>query len=94
MSPAVLEKTRIIKMPSAASTTVRILIGGLALLVAVGYKNYRDLAAPGKRPNLDNNEYWGPQLKGTYQENKAIKPYDISVAPEVGQRSHFIYTYI
>ncbi|XP_017865176.1 PREDICTED: juvenile hormone epoxide hydrolase 1 [Drosophila arizonae] len=70
-------------MPSAASTTVRILIGGLTLLVAVGYKNYRDLGAPGKLPNLDNNEYWGPQLKGAYQENKAIKPYDISVAPEL-----------
>lgn len=75
-------------MPSAASTTVRILIGGLALLVAVGYKNYRDLGAPGKRPDLDNNEYWGPQLKGQYQEIKAIKPFDISVSPEVGHRSN------
>ncbi|XP_064543009.1 juvenile hormone epoxide hydrolase 1 [Drosophila montana] len=70
-------------MPSATTTFVRILIGGFAILVAVGYKNYRDLGAPGKRPDLDNNEYWGPKLKGSYQENKAVSPYDISVAPEV-----------
>ncbi|EDW02706.1 juvenile hormone epoxide hydrolase 1 [Drosophila grimshawi] len=70
-------------MPSVASTFVRILIGGLALLVAVGYKNYRDLGAPGKRPDLDNNAYWGPKLEGSYQEKKEISPYDISVAPEV-----------
>ncbi|XP_001360679.3 juvenile hormone epoxide hydrolase 2 [Drosophila pseudoobscura] len=63
---------------------VRFLIGGLALLVAVGYKNYRDLAAPGKRPDLDNNAYWGPKLgKQIYKENKAILPYDITVNPEV-----------
>ncbi|EDW62144.1 juvenile hormone epoxide hydrolase 1 [Drosophila virilis] len=70
-------------MPSASATFVRILIGGLAILVAVGYKNYRDLGAPGKRPDLDNNEYWGPKLKGSYQENKLVSPYDISVAPDV-----------
>ncbi|EDW32162.1 GL10580 [Drosophila persimilis] len=63
---------------------VRFLIGGLALLAAVGYKNYRDLAAPGKRPDLDNNAYWGPKLgKQIYKENKAILPYDITVNPEV-----------
>ncbi|KAH8402034.1 hypothetical protein KR009_009316 [Drosophila setifemur] len=62
---------------------VRFLIGGLAMLAAIGYKNYRDLAAPGTRPDLDNNAYWGPKLKEPYQENKAILPYDISVNPEV-----------
>lgn len=78
-------------MPSASATFVRILIGGFAILVAVGYKNYRDLGAPGKRPELDNNEYWGPKLKGSYQENKLVSPYDISVAPEVGHRSKFAF---
>ncbi|XP_022226074.2 juvenile hormone epoxide hydrolase 1 [Drosophila obscura] len=63
---------------------VRFLIGGLAMLAAVGYKNYRDLSAPGKRPDLDNNAYWGPQLsKQSNKENKAILPYDITVNPEV-----------
>ncbi|KAH8407406.1 hypothetical protein KR222_003361 [Zaprionus bogoriensis] len=70
-------------MPSAAQTSVRILIGGLAVLLAVGIKNYRDLGAPGKRPDLDTNEYWGPQLAEPYKENKAVLPYDISVAPEL-----------
>ncbi|XP_037716418.1 juvenile hormone epoxide hydrolase 1 [Drosophila subpulchrella] len=66
-----------------ANLFVRFLVGGLAILVAVGYKNYRDLSAPGKRPDLDNNAYWGPALKGPYRENKAILPFDISVKPEV-----------
>lgn len=66
----------------------RILLGALTILVAVGYKNYRDLSAPGKRPDLDNNAYWGPTLKEPYRENKAILPFDISVKPEVNK-----YTY-
>lgn len=68
-----------------ASVWVRILIGGLTMLAAIGYKNYRDLSAPGKRPDLDNNAYWGPKSKEPYRENKAILPYDISVKPEVGE---------
>ncbi|XP_060654452.1 juvenile hormone epoxide hydrolase 1 [Drosophila nasuta] len=68
-------------MPSAGVTAVRILIGVLTAVVAVSIKNYRDLSAPGKRPDLDNNEYWGPKLKEPYKENKAVLPYDISVAP-------------
>jgi len=70
-------------MPSAATTSVRILIGALTVIIGVTYKNYRDLSAPGKRPDLDSNEYWGPKLQGAYKENKAVLPYDISVAPEV-----------
>ncbi|KAH8254317.1 hypothetical protein KR032_009456 [Drosophila birchii] len=66
-----------------ANVWVRILIGGLAMLAAIGYKNYKDLGAPGKRPDLDNNAYWGPKTKEPYKENKAILPYDISVKPEV-----------
>ncbi|XP_017051762.1 juvenile hormone epoxide hydrolase 2-like [Drosophila ficusphila] len=66
-----------------AKLWVRFLLGGLALLVAIGYKKYGELAAPGKRPDLDNNAYWGPKLKGPYRENKAILPLDISVKPEV-----------
>ncbi|XP_017051728.1 juvenile hormone epoxide hydrolase 1 [Drosophila ficusphila] len=66
-----------------ANIWVRFLVGGLAILVAVGYKNYRDLSAPGKRPDLDNSAYWGPKLKEPYRENKAILPFDISVKPEV-----------
>ncbi|XP_034479485.1 juvenile hormone epoxide hydrolase 1 [Drosophila innubila] len=70
-------------MPSAATTSVRILIGALTVIIGVTYKNYRDLSAPGKRPDLDSNEYWGPKLQGSYKENKAVLPYDISVAPEL-----------
>ncbi|KAH8348258.1 hypothetical protein KR084_005857 [Drosophila pseudotakahashii] len=66
-----------------ANIWVRFLVGGLAILLAVGYKNYRDLSAPGKRPDLDNNAYWGPALKEPYRENKAILPFDIGVKPEV-----------
>lgn len=70
-------------MPSAAQTTVRILIGAVVAVLFVGIKNYRDLGAPGKRPDLDNNEYWGPALKEAYKENKAVLPYDIGVSAEV-----------
>lgn len=70
-------------MPSAAQTTVRILIGAVVAILFVGIKNYRDLGAPGKRPDLDNNEYWGPALKEPYKENKAVLPYDIGVSAEV-----------
>lgn len=70
-------------MPSAAQTTVRILIGAVVAVLFVGIKNYRDLGAPGKRPDLDNNEYWGPALKEPYKENKAVLPYDIGVSAEV-----------
>ncbi|KAH8261110.1 hypothetical protein KR044_003598 [Drosophila immigrans] len=70
-------------MPSAGVTAVRILIGVLTAIVAVSIKNYRDLSAPGKRPDLDSNEYWGPKLKEPYKENKAVLPYDISVAPAI-----------
>jgi len=73
------------KMPSVATTSVRILIGALTIILGVGIKNYRELLAPGKRPDLDNNEYWGPKLKDAYKENKAVLPYDISVAPEVSR---------
>nr|ACV04749.1 JHEH2 [Drosophila yakuba] len=66
-----------------ANIWARILVGAVTILVAVGYKNYRDLSAPGKRPDLDNQEYWGPTLKEPYRENKAILPFDISVKPEV-----------
>lgn len=71
-------------MPSAAHTTVRILIGATVAILFVGIKNYRDLGAPGKRPDLNNNAYWGPDLgKEPYKENKAVLPYDIGVAAEV-----------
>lgn len=70
-------------MPSAAHTTVRILIGAAVAILFVGIKNYRDLGAPGKRPDLDNNAYWGPALKEPYKENTAVLPYDIGVAAEV-----------
>ncbi|KAL7736855.1 hypothetical protein ACLKA6_015689 [Drosophila palustris] len=70
-------------MPSAATTSVRILIGALTVIVGVTYKNYRDLSLPGKRPDLDSNEYWGPKLEKAYKENIAVLPYDISVAPEL-----------
>lgn len=70
-------------MPSAAQTTVRILIGAVVAVLFVGIKNYRDLGAPGKRPDLDSNEYWGPALKEPYKENKAVRPYDIGASAEV-----------
>lgn len=70
-------------MPSAAQTTVRILIGAVVAVLFVGIKNYRDLGAPGKRPDLNNNEYWGPALKEPYKENKAVRPYDIGASAEV-----------
>ncbi|KAH8270882.1 hypothetical protein KR018_011312 [Drosophila ironensis] len=66
-----------------ANTFARIFVAALILLVAFGYKNYKDLQAPGKRPDLDNNAYWGPKLKDVYRENKAILPFDISVKPEI-----------
>lgn len=63
-------------------TLIRILVAGLAIAIAVGFKNYREMTAPGRRPDLDHNAYWGPGKPGS-QENKAVLPFDISVAPEL-----------
>ncbi|KAH8270818.1 hypothetical protein KR018_005641 [Drosophila ironensis] len=66
-----------------ANRWVFVLVGGLAVLGAIGFKSYRDLHAPGKRPDLDNNAYWGPNSRESYRENKAVLPFDISVKAEV-----------
>lgn len=55
----------------------------LALLAAIGSKKYRDLQAPGERPQLDIEAYWGPKIKEPYRENPEIVSFDISVKPEV-----------
>ncbi|XP_068144789.1 juvenile hormone epoxide hydrolase 1 [Drosophila tropicalis] len=70
-------------MAGVGSTLVRISVAGIAILFFVGYKNYRDLSAPGKRPDLDTEAYWGPGDKALYKENKAILPFDISVDPAI-----------
>ncbi|XP_030388438.1 juvenile hormone epoxide hydrolase 1 [Scaptodrosophila lebanonensis] len=64
-------------------TFVRILVAGLAIALAVAFKNYRDLSAPAPLPNLDNNAYWGPGEPKDYKANDAVVPYDIGVAPEL-----------
>lgn len=66
-----------------ANIWVRFLVGGLALLAAIGYKNYLDLHAPGKRPDLDNKAFWGPKSRESVKEATVILPFDISVKPEV-----------
>ncbi|KAH8339913.1 hypothetical protein KR067_002019 [Drosophila pandora] len=66
-----------------ANIWVRFLVGGLALLAGIGYKNYLDLHAPGKRPNLDNKAYWGPKSRESVKEATVILPFDISVKPEI-----------
>ncbi|XP_017106981.2 juvenile hormone epoxide hydrolase 1-like [Drosophila bipectinata] len=59
------------------------MVGGPALLAAIGSKKFSDLQAPGERPLLDIKAYWGPKLKEPYRENQSILPFDISVKPEI-----------
>ncbi|XP_013104822.2 juvenile hormone epoxide hydrolase 1 isoform X1 [Stomoxys calcitrans] len=64
---------------------VRILIVAASLGVAALVQNYRLMKQHIPPPKLDTKEYWGPGNGANYKENVAVKPFDISVKPEIIQ---------
>uniref|UniRef100_A0A1I8P5N7 Epoxide hydrolase n=1 Tax=Stomoxys calcitrans TaxID=35570 RepID=A0A1I8P5N7_STOCA len=64
---------------------VRILIVAASLGVAALVQNYRLMKQHIPPPKLDTKEYWGPGNGADYKENVAVKPFDISVKPEIIQ---------
>uniref|UniRef100_A0A023ESJ9 Epoxide hydrolase n=1 Tax=Aedes albopictus TaxID=7160 RepID=A0A023ESJ9_AEDAL len=61
----------------------RVLFVAATLLVAIGYKQFRDATGPLPVPTLDPKEYWGPGDVRQYKEDPAIKPFKVTYSPEV-----------
>lgn len=62
---------------------VRVLLVGVTLLLAAGFKQYKDATKPVPVPPLDLKEYWGPGDVKQYKEDTTVKPFKISYPPEV-----------
>lgn len=61
----------------------RVLFVGTTLLLAIGYKQYKDAIKPVPIPPLDMKEYWGAGDIKQYKEDTTIKPFKIAYSPEV-----------
>ncbi|XP_052865137.1 juvenile hormone epoxide hydrolase 2-like isoform X1 [Anopheles cruzii] len=53
------------------------------LVVAVSFKQFRDLTAPQPIPELNLKQYWGPGDAKQYREDASIKPFKVSYGTEV-----------
>ncbi|XP_065092833.1 juvenile hormone epoxide hydrolase 1-like [Ochlerotatus camptorhynchus] len=61
----------------------RLLFVGFSLLLAIGYKQYRDATSSLPVPALNLNQYWGPGDAKQYKQDTTIKPFKVAYPPEV-----------
>ncbi|XP_017471734.1 PREDICTED: juvenile hormone epoxide hydrolase 1-like [Rhagoletis zephyria] len=62
---------------------IRFAVVTVSFLLAVLLQNYRLLSRSLPAPKLNDTEYWGPGNGVNYQEDSAVKTFDIKVKPEL-----------